>query len=545
MGPKYLSRARSPFSGTALADFLWLSLLIFIYFLLWAPTIPFQPPLSTGDNGRDLYAYWRVLEGEWPARDFWYQYSPLMPLYYAFWFLLGGVHLVSLRIGLGVLLGICGVLTFRTLRIFVSPPAAFLASVAFLRLDLIHTFNHVGAFPFLLIAILSLWKFFLTGKIQWVYFGVSGIAGIALVKLSVGGTSFAAFFSSLWLYHLFSRQENPALPAPLAPRHFGFLSLIFIVPVLGIYTIQYAGLSLDWIRQCMAITAQLYSVREKLIHIPMRFLFWERRRLWWLGAFLTFGGLAWIALKKKRSPAPEKRVFLSVTGSLILFGLANSADYFLMEGYIHRLDFWFFPIFLLAMGLFAQWAHPLFSRPVKIFLAGLVFLVTIWIPFRNVREALAWRVPERYLDFPHGRVYFGGEPSYVATLKKGTQFIIENTKPGEEILTLPYDPLYCFLAGRKHATRELLFTSLARIPEKQEDEIIQELERKQTPLILISNRSHSKEWMVGHLGETHLKRLSRYVFEHYQEAKTFGPWEKDFAQVHAVKFLKRKTGPAV
>jgi len=510
-------------------EFGWAVLLVLAYVLFWLPTIQAHPALSIGDSGRDLYAYWMTLQGQWPGRDFFYQYSPLMPFYYAFWFLVGGAHLISMRIALGILLLTCGLLTFKTLRMLVSPPVAFLASLGFLSLDIIHTYNHVGGLLLLLAALFSLWKFFAGRRIAWVYFGALAIAGITAVKINMGFSMLMAFLGSLWLDHFLSK------------RHFVWLTLVFGGLVLISYVPLYWGLPASWLAQGLGGLSWHYSLWGKLVHIPMRFLVWERWRLWWAGAFLAFAVLGFLGLKKKGMTETERKFLPRVLGSLVIFGLMSTADYFMMEGYFHRLSFWFFPVMVLSFGLFAEWASRILPRPLKIVLWCLTFLLVSWVPFHKAKEALAWRIPERYLDFPQGKVYLGGDFGDVETIKNGTRFLIENTKPEDEILAVPYAALYCFLSGRRHAVRELAFYQTVRINETQEQEIIRKLDAKKTPMVLVANNLRLREPGVGRFGETHCLRLAKYIDDHYEEAGRWGPWEMDPPERLAVRILRRKT----
>jgi len=84
--------------------------LIGIYILL--PLINFHPSLSTGDNGRDLYAIAQVAHGGIPYKDYWWVYGPLMPFYYSFFTMILGTTIKSILIGQMVLKLISGILFF-------------------------------------------------------------------------------------------------------------------------------------------------------------------------------------------------------------------------------------------------------------------------------------------------------------------------------------------------------------------------------------------------------------------------------------------------
>ena len=533
-------------------DGFWQGLILLAFLIFWGPLVKIQPALVTGDMGRDIYGFWRTSLGEWPCRDYWWQYGPLAPLYFAFWFWVGGVHLMSVRLALGFLLLICSLGAYRTLRLFVSAPLAFLSSLAFLSLDvaysthhvrlrdIAHGFNQYGVLPFLLFSIYFLWKFFLTRRVRWCYGGIFSLGAIALVKISTGASSFAAFFVSLLMDRLVPGRED--FSGPLPWKHFIFLPLLFALTALAGYVPLYWGLPFEWIDQCLTLKRTLqvhpYSFSDDFKHGVLWFLVWDRKRLLWLAGFFIIGILGVVHLIKE-GPARERKVFALATFSALLYGVFNSLDYF-VDGVIHRVDFWFFPILVLLMGLWGDRAAGIFPRKIRAGLGVLIFFLVLWIPFENLKEALAWRTPERFLRAPHGQVFLGGSPSFPRVLNEGTDFILQHTQPGQSLLAVPFDPLYCFLTGRRHAVRELLFTEYMQISETREEEIIQELENEQVPFVIVSNRLISKEWGFGQFGKTFLTKLAPYLAAHYREAATFGPWESgNYLNLHAIKVLER------
>jgi len=465
-----------------------------------------------------------------------------MPFYYAFWLWAGGINLVGIRMGYAFLYLLASILSYRTLHLFVSPPIAFLASLSFLIQGMVYpyyNFTLVGAIPFLLVSLLSLWKYFLTGRVRWCYGGTLALIGMALVKWHVGLTSFLAFFVSLILFG-----------GRLRKTHFGFLVLIFGTAVLGAYTLQYRGVSTSWVAQYLGLNSPKNLTADpwtNFKHLLQWFLVWDRSRLGWVALFVVFGVLGLLGVRKKGWESEKEKIVRSTIFSLLLFSVFNSTDYFAL-GHIYRLDFWSFPILVLLMGLSAEGASHLFGRRTKGFLGGLIFVGVIALPFQSVREALAARVPERYLDFPRGQVYLIKETlSTIEVFKKGTRFLLENTRPDEEILTLPKDPLYCFLAGRRHAVRNLDFEQSHPIPEGEEEELIRELKIKEVPFVILTNRDGSNTAgtltgdRMGFLGKTHLRKWGEYLFENYEAVQTLGPWEATNPRIdHAIKVFRKR-----
>lgn len=520
----------------------WFLLTLFVSLLFWGLTWNTFPDLSSDDMGKDLYPFELTLTGHWPCRDYSWQYGPLMPVYYAFWLFLGGTNLISIRIGYAVIYLIAALLSHRLLCLFISPSLAFLASLAFLIQGLCYpysNFNHIGGIPFLLAALFSLWKFFLTREFRWCYLGTLFLVLLAWVKWNMGMLSFFAFLVSLVFGGGFSEK-----------RRLAWLPLIFGGLILTGYLPLFVGLPRHWVmEQCLRPGTEhgksIFDLITPLKHLIQWYLVWDPKRLWWVSGFLILGLVGCLGLKRKGIPAEARKCFLPVLVSLFLFGLFNASE-FLLIGSIYRLDFWSFPILLLLGGFLAQAASVLFNRVLKVGLWGLLFIGILYLPGRFLKEAYAKHLPERYLDFPRGRVYVTRESlSTVEAIKKGTHFIIENTRPHQKILSLPKDPLYCFLSGRQHAGPLLFLEPPFQISESEEREVIHLLEREKVPLVILSNRDKSNLLnripLMGYLGKTYGQELWQYVSKHYEETAAFGTWETENPrQFHAIKIFKRK-----
>ena len=497
---------------------------------------------SPGDTGRDVYAFQMAFEGKLPCRDYWWQYGPLMPFYYAFWFLLTGVNLLSVRIGLDVLLFLCAFLSYMTLRIFVYPSIAFLFSLSFLSFYAGYTLNHIGCFPFLILSVFSLWKFFLTHRTRWCYVGIFAVIGTALVKTTAGIASLFAFLASLLLYNLLSKQKDPNGRFPLDPIHLLYVFLIFSAVTFGVYGFLYFGLPLSWVDQCLWLRPYYRNwgiLPFGISNIDSFSYLLHGRHLLWHSLFVVVSAFGLWSLRKKNSLLLEGQTLSAVVGSPLLFGLSNAMDYF-ADGMAFRIHFWAFPMQVLLMGLFGGWATSAFTSKTRAVFLGGVFFSLLLIPLRNLQVTLPYRTPERYLDLPHGHVYLGGALSVLESVREGSRFILENTTEGQQILAVPYDALFCFLSGRRQAIRELHFYNETPISERRQREIVAQLETKRVPLIILAQ--------VGSLGRNHhsgflgknCEKLHRYIFRHYEKVRTFGTLMADSPSTYPIVILKRK-----
>ncbi|MBU2461877.1 hypothetical protein KKH65_03255, partial [bacterium] len=105
------------------------------------------------------YCFLKVLEGQMPIRDFDWIYGPLMPYYYAFWYKVLGVSILSVKIGESFLIFICILSVYVLSREVMAPIYSFLSSLYFafsytavynmvvderVYTPVRHTYNHIG-----------------------------------------------------------------------------------------------------------------------------------------------------------------------------------------------------------------------------------------------------------------------------------------------------------------------------------------------------------------------------------------------------------------
>ena len=524
------------------SDSLWFGAAGLTVALFWVLTYDWHPALAPGDTGRDLYAFWMTYQGKWPCRDYWWQYGPLVPFYFATWFSALGANLVAVRLALGGIYLALSLAAYRTIRLLAPPPAAFLGAIAFLHYDMGYTFNHIGSIPFLMFSIFSLWEFFLTRKRLWAYAGALACAAVALVKINAGVAAFGAYFTSLLLDAWLDRKKSSSV---LTLTDWLTLPSVFTGLTVAGYFPFFSGQSVSWIRHCLTVgNSQLTAFDSPWVNLKLlilRLAVWEPARLIPPGVLILLGILALTALKRGKVPPETKRIWRPAAGSLLLFAAANSTDYFVKEGLIYRLDFWLFPIGVLSAAVAGGWTSFLLNRKVRAVFVGVLFLALAAIPIRNVLEIRASRVPQRFLTSPQGRAYLGGPVEYIRILNGGSLFIQNRTWPGETILAIPYDAIYCFLSGRRHAVRDLLFMRNMFFSKEHERSLIREIEEQRVRLVVLSNRIKTEEKSAaGEFGVTHLKVLSRYLSGHYREVKVLGDWNSDPRVSHAIKILERK-----
>src|SRR5262249_52926600 len=98
-------------------------------FLIFLPQLDYKDYLSQGDHGRDLYTAQATLQGQLPYKDYFWNYGPLMPFYYALVFKILGVSVQSMLLGEIILKILCGVFIYLSVEFMTAPLWAFLAAL--------------------------------------------------------------------------------------------------------------------------------------------------------------------------------------------------------------------------------------------------------------------------------------------------------------------------------------------------------------------------------------------------------------------------------
>jgi len=200
--------------------------------------------LSQGDHGRDLYNYYQTSLGKIPYRDYWMNYGPFMPYYYAHFLKTFGTNIQSVLIGQFCLRLMSGVVVFAILAGFISPFLSFLGAFWYFlfHYDFYHTYNHDGAIFFLLVLLCFIFRFIKYRNSKWLYLSLFISFLLSLIKLNVGLASLAALLISTYTINHIDKQSSKKnymtiyiLGASLIP----ILIFLFYFLLLHDYSVEY------------------------------------------------------------------------------------------------------------------------------------------------------------------------------------------------------------------------------------------------------------------------------------------------------------------
>ena len=524
--------------------FLFLILTIVAGILLLQHHLYYQPLLSQGDHGRDLYAAQMTLKGAVPYRDYWWVYGPLMPYYYALFFKIFGINIKSVLLGKLILNLLSGIFFFLILSPLIPPLFVFAGTLWFLlyNLDFFFTYNHVGGITVLMATVYCLFSYMRSKNKKYLFTALFTIFILCLIKVNFG---LAALF--LFLLTIFIHDEIYQIPFS---RQKGILVVIaaFGLPLLVflIYFSLFHGFPEYVVRQCLpylkgdqpyeaSLGQTLWSWWQA---IALNINFHWPNRLFALLLIISIAQVFYQAFSNKFEKSFKHEVLFAVA-LFVSFYVFNLHEY-LVSGVIYR-AFWSQPFSIMMIFLFLGVAVRRYHRAVQFLLFAAIFVIIFLRHEEQIQIVNSKKLPEQYLALERGQIIAGNEWGWFATVEQTTEFLQTHLQKDETFFALPYDVLYYYLTDRTSPSRQLIFFEHIKIPPEQEHSVIAEIEKKNVNYILLSNRMLSGEPGLGILGKTYCPILGEYIRDNFQSIAMFGDWadHPGWAWNHGTQILKR------
>ncbi|MFA5262142.1 MAG: hypothetical protein WC450_13035 [Candidatus Omnitrophota bacterium] len=527
--------------------FFFLLTLLVGLFSLW-PYNDFQFMLSTGDHGRDLYCFKKSLDGALPYRDYSWLFGPLMPYYYGLFFRACGVSIQSVLLGQNILILAVGMMLYLTGILFIPPTLAFVCAAwywAYRGVEFFYTYNHSGALLCLVTALYWLLRYIRRPQKQCVFWGSLALLGLLLIRINIGVSTLAAFFSSLLVIDWAKKEPSRK---QMRRTYAGLIVLLLAVTVLVYGCLLYALPSY--------VLGQTFpfqkTYRTDITPGPAESLkaFWltlvvnsthDAGRII-LFIILTLSLVQTILSFRKGAIDKTERVNLNLVFGAILLLILVTLHEFIASGVHYRL-FWILPLFMVLMFVIISTGTRTIPTPAVRFL---IFITLVMLPLTSLyRNANLLRIlkqdPLILLQIGPNKVYLQSPVDVIQTITNVSRFIKEHTREDEKIFALPFDPLYYFLSERDGASRQLMFFDHRKITAEQEQDAIADLEKNHVRYILISNRAISPQEQLGVLGETYCRLLYGYIQGHYRPVALYGPWQAPagWGWNHSVKIYER------
>ncbi len=521
--------------------FFLLTLFAGIFMIL--PFLNFIPMLATGDHGRDFYAYAQTLHGATPYRDYWWVYGPLMPYYYALWMKFLGVSMASVLIGKFFLAILTTLVVFATLALFFPSYLACVGALWFLAFnpDFFFTYNHLGGIFITMLAFYSLTRFIISDIKAWALGALSCLFILCLIKINFGLANLIGF---LFILTINKRVQMSAVPLR---QLFGFSAFILLITT-AFYSLISAPLTVTELRQCFpylkgdepyntssTLITILANIQNLVTSIINQIFLNPISMVLSAGVIFSIIFLITEWIQKRIST----RLILMLFSLGILF-IVNLNEYFL-SGVQYRV-YWSKPFSILSVFFLLFAACKRLPRWVGICLA--MGIAGFLLVDGQTKYAIMQQVktPDRFLSDANAQVYLGNAPAFIETVRQTTDFINKKIPLNENIFVLPYDPLYYYLTNHKSPTRQIIFFDHIHISEKQELQVIDDLETKHVTWVVFSNRVASNEQGLGVFGQTYCPTLAKYISDNFVPAAHFGDWTNPpgWAWNHGMKIWKKK-----
>jgi len=519
--------------------------------ILW-PLLDFQFFLSQGDHGRDLYCFWRTLNGELPYRDFSWVFGPLMPYYYATFYKLFGVSIQSILLGQNLLVLLSGVTTYLICSAFFSPVLSLACAFwfwAFRGVAFFYTYNHSGGLLFLLLSILALARYVKEQRRCYVYWGSAALLCLLHIRLNIGVSTLIVFFTSLLIIdHVLAvpgRKKNRVL--------FLWLSLSLLGITAAVHWALVHPLPRYVLNQCFPFNKSDRTDVTGSFLQPFTFLWhnfknsfamdWPRRIT---GVIILIGtALLPRMFSKSTMPREEKKKLILMFGILI-FVLAFSLHEFMASGVYYRIN-WALPFFIIYLfflaGTFFKCAPPPFNTTATRRLIIFTLLISAFFQIRNEHEIIRFnKLADNRLQIEPHRVYTSQSPFWFMAVESTHKYLKENLGEDELFFAVPFDPIFYFLNEKKSPTRQLIFFEHKNIPSVQEKKIIAELEAQGVNTIVVSKTAHAPHEGLGTMGKEYCPLIADYILENFESTLFIGDWVAPggWAWHYGVRIYKRK-----
>jgi|GEM_PF-285672 len=519
--------------------------------LIFAARSDFQPFVSQGDHGRDLYAFKRVLEaGAVPYRDFSWLFGPLMLYYYAAFFKILGVSIQSAIIAQNVLVILTGVFLYLTASRFMPAALAFICALwywAFRGTEFFYTYNHSGGLLCLVIMTFALFRYLEEPRIRHVIAGFVAAFLFILIRPNMAVAVLAAWAVSLAMADIVNKSAF--LRRNLRIYFYGSFLCVLLSGFL--YWLYFRGLPDYVLWESFPITPQqrtdiALSFMGTIKYLGDLFLMICNSSIKWpvAMALLAIAAFATIMrLVQKWGSARQEIVkpILTLVSLLILIGVTFHE--FMLSGIFYRL-FWALPLVLMTMFFLFGFAT---DGPRLKIVRGMLYLTLFLMAMTTIneesRKIAALKTPLHMLQWGQTRVYTLQPAQWFGAVHSTCVYIDQNIPPGEKMFSLPFDTLYNFLTGHDQPTRQWTYFQHFIIPPEQDLATIRDLEREKTNWVLLSNRSISSEAGLGTFSLDYCHLLGAYINKNYAVVAQFGWWTRraSWAWDHGVFIFKRKT----
>ena len=485
----------------------------------------FQHTMSTGDHGNNLYCFLLTAEGSHPYKDYSWYYGPLMPYYYALFYILFGVSIKSVLLGETLLKVVTGLFFFGIMRRFTKPMWSLLATICFWvgYPYFLHTYSHTGAILLSMGILYYLIQWINEERSKDLYLALGLNFLLFLVKVNF---AFCALFCVLLTVFIAQRLNPKKKIAPL--KIYLIYPLAIIVAAFLFYFALVKDLSPTVIRQYFPYLSTDHphnvSVLKGVLGL-WEYLFFHATKsvttlLISIGIFIFLLRTGYMLFKKKSLDLVcSDRVFHISLIALALFSVTYLHE-FMLSGVFYRI-YWATPFLTLILFLGLHIGMTDMSRLLKTFIVALI--ISFAVNTYAIGQ-IKLKTSTNFLSHPRAQILVYNDQIWIDTVEKTTQFLEDELQPQETFFAFPYDTLFYFLTDRKSPSKHIILFKYVNITPEQEREIISDMEKPSVRYLVMSNRINSAETGLGSFGETHCQILFDHIDKEYERVEIFGDW---------------------
>jgi hypothetical protein len=300
------------------------------------------------------------------------------------------------------------------------------------------------------------------------------------------------------------QQDLPELPAPVGPRMWRMLALVFALLIV------------------MSITTGLDRDKGPYLAMP----------------FLLTGFLVMLVARLRREDASagaRTRVLIALT----IFALASLARMILHVRSGGAYASYVLPV---SVVIFTHlWVGPFADRFRDASVAGIARTIALTLLVGAAignGGVLAYRYRTRNtVPIATARGTIVAEPDMGQAFNEALAYIDRHTRPGDAVAVMPEGTTIDFLAGRRNPLREEILTP-GYLDARGEERAIRQLRDAGTALILIPNRP-TAEFGPAVFGRDYCQRLMRWIEANYMTCAIFGPVKDPGLEIGAAPFFIR------
>ncbi|GEM_PF-5512301 len=504
-------------------------LLFIVTFTIFLYSFNYNKGISLHDEGRDLCAFEKVLNGQMPYRDFRWVHGPLALYLHSFIFKLFGVNLLHIRQALIIIILLVSIFSYLLARLIM--PRSYSTIAALIAVGYYgfpqYTSDHIYGTLFGLIAVMSILKFVAEGR-DFRYLAFSGILTGAIFGFMQAMGVFV--FLAISLYILLLGRNWKQLTAYIA-LNIITISLIYLYFVINVpWNLLFENLFPRWRLALMGdlgVFPSLFVFAQRGFSTDS-FNAFRNALLFWLPAISTVMVIVLLLLGIKNKCFNEK----GENKILLLFSIYQAimlTKLFIDKGVESVVFYTQVGMILLVYVLYYSTLFiKIKNRQLK---AWFKFGIPLSLIFLYLIEISPFTIAHYYGFKDDYKLPFERAPVYVnqklgKTLTEVVDYIKTNTEKDDELICAIYCPMLNFLSERENPLYDNELTPGVFRDKAMEEEAIKVTKSNKVKYFAYAKLTHSigqaQGWGPYVFGKSYAASFFGFIKSNYHVEREFG-----------------------